>query len=261
MTQPSVDFDTGLVDDRVFNFSAGPCCMPDEVLLQIKAELLNYNKTGMSVLEMSHRSKDFVNIFNQAEKDLRDVLSVPDHYKVLFLQGGATLQFSAIPLNLFGGQPARSHGDFLVTGQWGEKGYKECLKYGTASMVVNTKIGADRPYTRIPDSSEWKLSSDSNKVGFLHYTANETVNGVEFQSTPELGEEYCWTEGGNFKQRVPLVSDMSSNFMTKGIDCEKHAVIYAGAQKNIGPSGNCVVIADEQYLGEKELSICPTYCR
>jgi len=194
------------------------------------------------------------------------VLGVPDNYKVLFLQGGGTLQFSALPLNLMG--KGRTIGDYAVTGQWGEKAYKECAKYGSANLVCNTKtplVEGGKGFTRIPDVGEWKLG-EGNKVAFLHYTANETVNGVEFPSAPVLPESYSWsdniwTESSANYQPVPLCTDMSSNFMTKNIECEKHAVIYAGAQKNIGPSGNCVVIVDDKYLGKgAEMGICPTYC-
>jgi len=182
-----------MASDRVFNFSAGPSQMPVEVLETIQSEMLNHKGSGMSVMEMSHRSKEFMAVASEAEKNLRDILGVPDDYKVCFMQGGATLQFSCIPFNCFGGE--KTAGDYLVTGQWGEKACKEAGKYGTGQLACNTK---STKFTTIPDKSEWKLDPNA---AYVHYCMNETVNGVEFHSTPDVGS-------------VPLVADMSSNFFS-----------------------------------------------
>merc|ERR1712217_5982 len=187
----------------------------------------------------SHRSKEFMQITAEAEKNLRDVFSVPDDYKVIMAQGGATLEFSSVPLNMLG---TKTKADYLVTGQWSEKAHKECAKYGTGSASCNTK---STKFTSIPDKSEWKLDPEA---AYVHYCDNETVNGVEFGFTPDVGS-------------VPLVADMSSNFCSREIDVNKHAVIYAGVQKNLGPAGVCVNIIREDFAnGKNELSVCPTYC-
>merc|ERR1719436_1412030 len=157
-------------------------------------------------------------IATQAEKDLRDVFSIPDDYKVIFAQGGATLQFASIPLNMLGGEKTKA--DYLVTGQWGEKALKECSKYGTGQAACNTK---PTKFTTIPEPSEWTLDPEA---AYVHYCDNETVNGVEFKFTPDVGD-------------VPLVADMSSNFCSRPINVRKHKVIYAGLQKNLGPAGIC----------------------
>lgn len=228
-----------MAEGRVYNFSAGPSMMPLEVLETVKSEMVNYQKSGMSVMEMSHRSKEFMAIATTAEKDLRDILGVPDDYKVVFNQGGATLQFSSVPLNMLGGNPKA---DYLVTGQWSEKAMKECAKYGAGSAVCNTKA---TKFTTIPKPSEWKLDPEA---AYVHYCDNETVNGVEFSYTPDVGD-------------VPLVADMSSNFMSRPIDVSKHAYIYAGLQKNLGPAGIAAGIIHPAFAsGKKELPICPTYC-
>jgi len=228
-----------MTEGRVYNFSAGPSMMPEEVLEPIQAGLMNFNKSGMSVMEMSHRSKEFVQIAKEAEKDLRDILGVPDDYKVVFAQGGATLQFSSIPLNMLG---TKTKADYIVTGQWSEKAYKECQKYGSPSVVCNSK---DSKFTMIPKPDTWKLDPEA---AYAHYCMNETVNGVECNYTPEVGA-------------VPLVADMSSNFMSRPIPVGKHAMIYAGIQKNLGPAGMSVdIISPEFCTGKNELKICPTYC-
>ena len=229
-----------LTEGRVFNFSAGPSMLPTEVLEQVQRELLNYNSTGQSVMEMSHRSKEYVQIYNAAERDLRGLLGVPGHYKVLNLQGGATLQFSAIPMNLLGGELGNKC-DYLVTGQWSEKSFLEAKRYGAASVAVDMKA---TKYTNIADSATWKLQPDAR---YLCYCDNETVNGVEFSYRPD-------------SQGVPLVADVSSNFMSRAIDVSSHAVIYAGIQKNLGPAGNTVVIVDEKYIGKYEHPLTPIYC-
>eukprot|EP00929_Paragymnodinium_shiwhaense_P023610 TRINITY_DN1474_c0_g1_i2.p1 TRINITY_DN1474_c0_g1~~TRINITY_DN1474_c0_g1_i2.p1 ORF type:complete len:369 (-),score=124.76 TRINITY_DN1474_c0_g1_i2:333-1439(-) len=228
-----------MASGRVYNFSAGPSAMPVEVLEAIQTDLVNYKGAGMSVMEMSHRSKEFMGIASQAEKDLRDVLNVPDDYKVVFNQGGATLQFASIPLNLLS---TNKKADYLITGQWGEKAHKECAKYGTPSVACNTKASK---FTTIPGKADWKLDAEA---AYVHYCANETVNGVEFSYTPDVGS-------------VPLIADMSSNFVSKPIEVSKHAVIYAGLQKNLGPSGMAVsILRPDMADGKNEMKICPTYC-
>jgi len=224
-----------LGEGRIVNFSAGPCCLPLEILEQARDDMLNWHGSGMSVMEMSHRSKEYESIIGQAEKDMRELLEIPDNFKVLFLQGGATGQFAAVPLNLLGKTGAKA--DYLVTGQWGEKAVAECKKWGAPSVVAD---GKPKKYTHIPAPSEWKLSQDAE---YFHYCSNETVNGVEFKEVPEV--------------QVPLVVDHSSNFFSKPIDFKKHVCIYAGAQKNIGPAGVTVVIVRDDFLS-KELDLCPT---
>ncbi|CAE7568317.1 serC [Symbiodinium natans] len=228
-----------MADGRVYNFSAGPSAMPLEVLEEVQREMVNYKGSGMSVMEMSHRSKEFMAIAAEAEKNLRDIFAVPSDYKVLMLQGGATLQFSSVVLNMLG---TKSKADYLVTGQWGEKAHKECNKYGTGQLACNTKSSK---FTTIPAKAEWKLDPEA---AFVHYCANETVNGVEFSYTPDVGS-------------VPLVADMSSNFCSKPIEVGKHAYIYAGIQKNLGPAGMAVGFLRPDFAdGSKEMKICPTYC-
>jgi len=222
--------------DRVFNFSAGPCCFPLEVLEKASAEMVNWNGAGMGVVEMSHRSKEFMGIAAKTEADLRELLNVPQDWKVLLLQGGATGQFAAVPLNLLGSPDGI--GDYAVTGQWGDKAEKECKKFGAANRVCDTKA---TKYTTIPPVSEWKLTPGAQ---YLHYTHNETVNGVEFQTIPDVD--------------VPLVADVSSNFLTRSLDFNKHVAFYAGAQKNAGPAGVTVTMVHQDKLG-KEMPICPTF--
>ena len=214
--------------------------LPEEILLQVQSDMLNYNKSGQSVMEMSHRSKEYLQIYNQAEKDMRDLLAIPGHYKVLNLQGGATLQFSAIPLNLLGGEGGNKC-DYAVTGQWSEKSFIEAKKYGSPHAVVDMKASK---YTRIDAQSTWTVRPDAR---YLYYCDNETVNGVEFQFKPD-------------SHGVPLIADVSSNFMSRHIDIDSHAVIYAGVQKNLGPAGNTVVIVDEKFLGKSEHPLTPVYC-
>merc|ERR1719197_250901 len=178
-------------------------------------------------------------VATEAEKNFREILSIPDDYKVCFAQGGATLQFAGVPLNMLG---PKTKADYLVTGQWSEKAHKECGKYGTGQAACNTKASK---FTTIPKPSEWKLDAEA---AYVHYCDNETVNGVEFGFTPEVGD-------------VPLVADCSSNFMSRPIDIKKHAVICAGIQKNLGPAGICAnIIRPDFATGSKELKICPTYC-
>jgi phosphoserine aminotransferase len=213
---------------RVYNFSAGPAVLPEPVLAQAAAEMLDWHGSGMSVMEMSHRGKEFVEIAAEAEKDLRELMQVPTNYKVLFLQGGATGQFSAIPMNLLRG---KSVADYIVTGDWSKKAAAEAKKYCQVNIAAS---GESRKFMGIPPQSEWKLSRDA---AYVHYTPNETISGVEFHWVPEAGE-------------VPLVADLSSTILSRPIDVSRFGLIYAGAQKNIGPSGITVVIVRDDLLGQ-----------
>ncbi|MDH5633003.1 MAG: 3-phosphoserine/phosphohydroxythreonine transaminase [Gammaproteobacteria bacterium] len=211
---------------RVFNFSAGPAVLPKAVLQQAHDELLDWQGSGVSVMEMSHRGKEFMSIAAQAEKDLREIMAIPDNYKVLFLQGGASSQFTMVPMNLLGD---KTTADYAYTGHWSKKAVAEGKRHCDANVVVDTS--ADK-FTTLPPQSGWKLNKDA---AYLHYTPNETIAGVEFNWTPEAGD-------------VPLVADMSSSILSRAIDVSKYGVIYAGAQKNIGPAGLTIVIIREDLL-------------
>jgi phosphoserine aminotransferase len=212
--------------ERIYNFSAGPAVLPEPVLKQAQRELFALPGVGMSVLEISHRSTAFERIINEAEADLRRLLAIPENYKVLFLQGGASLQFSMVPMNLLlqGGSA-----DYLLTGSWGQGAIKEAKKLGAVREAAST---AETNFNRLPKPEEIKLDP---KAAYLHFTSNETIFGVEFQEEPEAGD-------------VPLVCDMSSNFISKPIDVSKYGLIYAGAQKNAGPAGATIVIIREDLL-------------
>jgi phosphoserine aminotransferase len=212
---------------RVFNFSAGPAALPAEVLEQIRDEMLDWHEHGMSVMEMSHRGKAFTGIAAQAEADLRELLAVPDDYRVLFLQGGATGQFAGVPMNL---SAADATADYLNTGAWSKKAIGEARRYCRVNVAADA---AERNYTSIPARDTWRLTPGA---AYLHYTPNETIGGVEFPFVPESGG-------------VPLVADMSSTILSRPIDVSRFGVIYAGAQKNIGPAGLVVVIVREDLLG------------
>eukprot|EP00922_Rhytidocystis_sp_ex-Travisia-forbesii_P050590 GHVS01075169.1.p1 GENE.GHVS01075169.1~~GHVS01075169.1.p1 ORF type:complete len:389 (+),score=58.70 GHVS01075169.1:138-1304(+) len=222
--------------NRLVNFSAGPCCMPVEVLFEAQQDLLNYKGVGMSVMEMSHRSKEFLQIFDAAKNTLKELIGVPDDYNLMFMQGGASLQFAAVPINMLSCMQGAV--DFAVTGSWSERAYVEGCKYAKGSLVCNTKASN---FTTIPAVSEWKINPEAQ---YLHYCANETIYGVEFKETPKVS--------------IPLVCDVSSNFCSKPIDVRAHDVMYAGAQKNLGPAGCAVVIAKKERCNGKELSICPS---
>ena len=213
---------------RPYNFSAGPGVLPEAVLKEAQAEMLDWNGTGMSVMEMSHRSKEFGEIAQSAEKALRQLMEIPDNYKVLFLQGGASGQFAAIPLNLApmsGSQRAAC--DYVVTGFWSQKAFEEAGKYSQAALA------AQGDGCNIPALDSWKLSP---KSCYLHYTDNETIHGVEFDQVPSVD--------------IPLVVDVSSSILSKPIDVSKFALVYAGAQKNFGPAGLTIVIVREDMLGK-----------
>ncbi|MBP9591843.1 MAG: 3-phosphoserine/phosphohydroxythreonine transaminase [Steroidobacteraceae bacterium] len=217
---------------RVFNFSAGPAALPAEVLGQLRDEMLDWHGHGMSVMEMSHRGKAFVGIAQQAEADLRELLAVPANYKVLFLQGGATAQFAAVPLNL---TRPDAVADYVNTGAWSKKAIGEAKRY----CRVNVAADAGGSYASIPPPSDWKLTAGA---AYVHYTPNETIGGVEFHAVPEVGD-------------VPLVADMSSTILSRPIDVSRYGVIYAGAQKNIGPAGLVVVIVREDLLGRARADV------
>jgi len=201
--------------------------MPAEVLEKAKWELLNWHEAGMSVMEMSHRGQEFVAIAAEAEADLRRLLAVPKNYKVLFLQGGATMHFSAVPMNILG---TKKSADYVNTGEWSKKAMAEAKKYCSVNVVASSE---DRNFTYVPKQKAWKLSKDA---AYVHVCTNETIGGLEFHWTPDTGE-------------VPLVADMSSHILSKPIDVSKFALIYAGAQKNIGPAGLVVVIVRDDLLG------------
>lgn len=209
---------------RIYNFSAGPAILPTEVLEKAQNELLSLNGIGMSVMEISHRSKHFAPILEAAENGIRELLNVPENYKILFLQGGASLQFSMIPMNFL-----KRSADYVVTGAWGEKAVKEAKKCGTVNVIYSTK---DTGYKSVPAPDELDFSANAD---YLHYCSNETIDGVEFK--------YDLDGKG-----VPVVCDASSNILSKPLDIEKYALIYAGAQKNIGPSGVTLVIIRDDLL-------------
>ena len=214
--------------NRIYNFGAGPAAMPVEVLERARRELVNWHEAGMSVMEMSHRGKEFVAIAADAERDLRKLLAIPAGYKVIFLQGGASLQFSAVPMNLLRG---RKLADYVNTGEWSKKAISEAKKFCEVNVAATS---ADRNFTYVPRQSAWRLSPDA---AYVHICTNETIGGVEFHWTPDTGE-------------VPLVADMSSHILSRPIDVSRFGLIYAGAQKNIGPAGLVVVIAREDLLGQ-----------
>lgn len=219
---------------QVFNYGAGPAKMPPSVLEKARDQMMSYNGCGMSVMELSHRGPEFGGIITKAEATLRSLLKVPDNYKVLFVQGGGTTQFSSVPLNLMKGDAPTA--DYIVTGTWSKKAAAEASKYG----VVNHVFPPLESFTSIPSAADWKLNPDA---AYVYYCANETVNGVEFPDIPDTGS-------------VPLVADMSSNILSRPFDVSKFGVIYAGAQKNIGCSGVTIVIVREDLLGSA-LPFCP----
>ncbi len=212
---------------RAYNFCAGPAALPEAVLQQAQADLLDWHGHGCSVMEMSHRGKDFVSIAEQAEQDLRDLLNIPSNYKVLFLQGGATLQFAQIPMNLLRG---KASADYVCTGVWSEKAIEEARKFGGVNVVATDVANK---FTRVPSFDSWQLDRNA---AYLHYTPNETIHGVEFDFIPQVD--------------VPLVADYSSSILSEPLDVSKFGLIYAGAQKNIGPAGIVVVIVREDLLGQ-----------
>ncbi|MBW3568646.1 3-phosphoserine/phosphohydroxythreonine transaminase [Candidatus Parcubacteria bacterium] len=211
---------------RVFNFSAGPAVLPEPVLKQAAEEMLDWRGHGMNVMEMSHRSKEFIDIAAEAEADLRELMDIPLNYRVLFLQGGATGQFAAIPMNIT--KPG-DKADYAITGNWSKKATQEAKKY----LEVNVAVKTDA-HTHIPKFEDWEFSKDAK---YVHITPNETIHGVAYNQYPNTGD-------------VPLIGDVSSMILSQPIDVSKFAVLYAGAQKNIGPAGITVVIIREDLLGQ-----------
>ena len=212
---------------RVFNFSPGPATLPETVLRQAAQEMMDWRGSGMSVMEMSHRGKEFISIHAQAESDLRELMGIPANYKVLFMQGGAIGENAIVPMNLIG---RTGSADYISTGDWSKKSIKEAKNYGRINVAAT---GEASHYTAIPPQSEWKLSPDAS---YVHICSNETIGGVEYHWTPDTGS-------------VPLVADMSSNILSRPINVSQYGLIYAGAQKNMGPSGLTVVIVRDDLIG------------
>jgi phosphoserine aminotransferase len=220
---------------RVFNFSPGPATLPEPVLRQAAAEMLEWRDSGMSVMEMSHRGKDFMSIHAEAISLLRELMAIPDNYKVLFMQGGALGQNAIVPMNLMGGHTGA---DFINTGEWSKKSIKEAARYGQVNVAASGEAGG---FTSIPPRDTWKLDP---KAAYVHICSNETIGGVEYHWTPDTGA-------------VPLVADMSSSILSRPVDVSRYGLIYGGAQKNIGPSGLTIVIVREDLLG-RALPITPS---
>ena len=213
---------------KIYNFSAGPAVLPEEVLRQAQTEMLDWHGSGMSVMEMSHRGPEYMAIHAQAEQDLRELLTIPENYKVLFLQGGATTQFAAIPMNLLRG---RVTADYVNTGEWSKKAIKEAKIFCKVNVAASSE---DKNFSYVPAQSIWQLNKDA---AYVHICSNETIGGVEFNWIPETGA-------------VPLVVDMSSHILSRPVDVSKYGLIYAGAQKNIGPAGLTIVIVRDDLIGQ-----------
>ena len=222
-------------EGRIYNFSAGPAVLPEEVLREAADEMMNYRGCGMSVMEMSHRSKMFEDIIKEAEQDLRDLMGIPDNYKVLFLQGGASQQFAAIPMNLMKNGVA----DYIVTGQWAKKAYQEACKYGKANKIASSE---DKTFSYIPDCSDLPISEDAD---YVYICENNTIYGTKYKELP------------NTKGKI-LVSDVSSCFLSEPIDVTKYGIVYGGVQKNIGPAGMVISIIREDLITDDVLPGTPT---
>ena len=220
---------------RVYNFSAGPAVLPEEVLREAQEEMLDYKGSGMSVMEMSHRSKAFDAIIQDAEADLRQLMNIPDNYKVLFLQGGASLQFAMIPMNLMKNKAA----DYIVTGQWAKKAYQEAQKYGKANKIASSE---DKTFSYIPDCSDLPISEDAD---YVYICENNTIYGTKFKTLP------------NTKGKL-LVSDVSSCFLSEPVDVSKYGILFGGVQKNIGPAGMVIAIVREDLITDDVLPGTPT---
>jgi phosphoserine aminotransferase len=212
---------------QIYNFSAGPAVLPKPVLQRAQAEMLDWHGSGMSVMEMSHRGKEFTSILAKTESDLRTLLNIPQNYKVLFLQGGAIAENAAIPMNLLNGGEA----DYVVTGSWSKRSVEDANAYGKINVVASSEA---ENFTYVPAFDSWKLNKNAQ---YLHICTNETINGVEFDGLPDAGD-------------VPIVADMSSHILSRPIDVSQYGVIYGGAQKNIGPAGLCIIIVREDLLGK-----------
>ena len=222
-------------EGRIYNFSAGPAVLPEEVLREAADEMMNYRGCGMSVMEMSHRSKMFDDIIKEAEQDLRDLMGIPDNYKVLFLQGGASQQFAAIPMNLMKNGVA----DYIITGQWAKKAYQEACKYGKANKIASSE---DKTFYYIPDCSDLPISEDAD---YVYICENNTIYGTKYKELP------------NTKGKI-LVSDVSSCFLSEPIDVTKYGIVYGGVQKNIGPAGMVISIIREDLITDDVLPGTPT---
>ncbi len=231
MTLKATKNKTGMT--QIFNFSAGPAVLPKPVLARAQAEMLDWHGSGMSVMEMSHRGKEFTSILEKTEADLRQLLAIPTNYKVLFLQGGAIAENAMIPLNLLNGKSA----DYVVTGAWSKRSVQDAQAYGQINIAASAEA---QGFTTVPAFNDWQLNK---QAAYVHYCTNETINGVEFLTVPD-------THG------VPIVADMSSHILSRPIDVSKYGVIYGGAQKNIGPAGLCLVIVREDLL-EQASSLTP----
>src|SRR6266581_889126 len=214
---------------RIFNFSAGPAMLPAEVMARAGDEMLDWHGSGMSVMEMSHRGKEFISIYEAAERDLRELLAIPANYKVLFLQGGATLQFAQIPMNLLNG---KGKADYILSGEWSKKAVKEAKSYCDVGIAASSE---DRNFTYAP--KQWSVRPDA---AYVHYCSNETIGGVEFHVVPRL------------KNEIPLVADASSHFLSRPFDVAKFGLVYAGAQKNAGPAGLTFVIVRDDLVGRAQ---------
>ncbi|MDR2016376.1 MAG: 3-phosphoserine/phosphohydroxythreonine transaminase, partial [Burkholderiales bacterium] len=213
---------------RAWNFCPGPATLPEEVLSRVQADLLDWQGKGLSVMEMSHRSEEFLGIATKAERDLRQLIGIPENYKILFLQGGAMGQNAFVPLNLLA---EHATANYINTGHWSTKSIEEARKYGDVHVAAS---GESSGFTHVPAQNEWQLSK---KPAYVHICSNETISGVEYSFTPDTGD-------------VPLIADMSSNILSRSFDINRFGLIYAGAQKNIGPSGVTVVIVREDLLGK-----------
>jgi phosphoserine aminotransferase len=224
---------------QVFNFSAGPAVLPKEVLQQAAAEMLDWHGSGMSVMEMSHRGPEFISIYRQAVADLRELLAVPPNYRILFQQGGGLGQNAIVPMNLVGRKAQPATIDFVHTGSWSGKSIKEAHRYAKVNVAASAESNG---FTAVPPQDAWKLSDDA---AYLHICTNETIDGVEYNFVPELGGD------------TPIVADMSSHILSRAVDVSKYGVIFAGAQKNIGPAGLTLVIVREDLIGHA-LPVCPS---
>ena len=220
---------------RVFNFSAGPAALPESVLRQAAEEMLDWHGSGMSVMEMSHRGKEFIAIHAEAEALLRELMAIPANYKVLFMQGGAIGENAIVPMNMLRG---KSSADYIDTGEWSKKSIKEAKKYATINVAASA---ADSDYTSIPPRASWNLNADA---AYVHICSNETIGGVEYHFTPDVGD-------------VPLVADMSSSILSRPVDVSRYGLIYGGAQKNIGPAGLTLVIVRDDLIGQA-MSVTPS---
>ncbi|MBC3927757.1 3-phosphoserine/phosphohydroxythreonine transaminase [Undibacterium sp. CY21W] len=225
----------------IYNFSAGPAVLPKEVLQQAAAEMLDWHGSGMSVMEMSHRGAEFMSIMDAAQRDLRDLLAIPENYKILFLQGGGLGENAIVPMNLMGRRPDAPV-DFIHTGSWSGKSIKEAQKYATVNVAASA---ASNGFTAVPARDSWQLSKDA---AYVHLCTNETIDGVEYHFVPDVAEQ----TGG-----APIVADMSSHILSRVIDVSAYGVIFGGAQKNIGPAGLTLVIVREDLLGHA-LPVCPS---